>query len=720
MNNNFYPQAYHDSTVRNLMMETISKDNAELIKRGKVFTIPDNASSEIAYNNLNGEIGIQSMSSTTKMLEKASNISIQDMEMFYAQQNSIMKTIIDHEIAHGFEPMNKIRGVQIYNNDVLPKLMDGSFGIYDEASFEANRGTLIDFMNDKFKSTYNPSSLEYESFQNFTSDYFLPNGPIGLSNRIAMIDNYISDISIENFMSGIHKNPRQMDQQFKGLRDLLYSNDGKENYSILRSMQIFIDPRYKDSKELEEVMKDEDFQSFLQINIDSLDISTQFYKATTPDEFEQMRMIAIMNELKESVRKIREYAYIIGAYYKYKDEKTLAKKEAMEAKGLITLEDINKRSTVLGKVVYIKELEGDMKNKGIIEEIIKGDDTLGKNTHGFNYSMSGKSNKKTNPFTKKEKENKSSEDSSTKEELILPKVTYLETIQNIGHNNDFGSDLTNMYIEIKDLIKNNLELKNLQETFQLNKSETNFVNKVLKKEVKEDYFYIDDSLISKRENLIHEIKDSDYYYELKRKVNQIENSIDNDSSKLFYKKEDNENNKVINIFIQDSLSSTNQIIKGDYNALDYQIANAMIIKELFENSGNISVNILNIPNPESSLSYVFDSSMNKDIESEDNKILSIEGIKNDDFTSEQMLESLVKLKSIESNTEMLNIVLYNNSENDINFLDSKVFESDKLSKVVNDSIFIDADNLKSNDLSKILVNTLDESLKKQEIEQSTI
>lgn len=60
-------------------------------------------------------------------------------------------------IAHGLEPMNKIRGFQIYNNKMLPKLMDGSLGIYDEISFENNRERLIDFMDVEFPKEYNPS-----------------------------------------------------------------------------------------------------------------------------------------------------------------------------------------------------------------------------------------------------------------------------------------------------------------------------------------------------------------------------------------------------------------------------------------------------------------------------------------------------------------------------------------------------------------------------------
>lgn len=715
--NNFYPQEYHDSTVKKLILDIVNEENKNLVERGKVVVLPDNLSNEIAFNNLDGEIGIQSMSTTTRMLQNASKVSMEDMEMFFAQQNSIMKTIIDHEIAHSLEPMNKIKGVQIYNNKILPKLMDGSLGIYDEESFEKHRDTLIDLMNSEFKKDYNPSDFEYNSFEVFTNDYFLPDAPFGMTNRIAMIDNYISDISIENFMAGIHSNPKIMDSQFKNLRDLLYSNN--DNYSILRSMQIYIDPRYKDSKELEKVMGDEEFQKFLNINIDNLNISSEFYKASNPEQFEQMKMIAIMNELRESVRKIREYAYIRGAYFKYKDEKLEKEKNKLENEGVITLEDINKRSTKLAKVVYIKELEGNMENEGLINQIIKNDDMIGKN--GFNYQISENVVKKSSPFYIQKKDNSNEEDSSTKGEQtqeILPKMTYMDTINYIGHNKDFATDLNNMYIEIRELIKNNLELKHFQSKFDLEDKEVLFVNKVLQKEVKEDYYFNDNNLINKRENLIEELKNSDYYYTLKNKVSKIEENLNEASNKIFYTKEENDTKKVINIFIEDNLDSKNKNIDKNYNALDYQIANAMIIKELFENSSNVSVNILNIGNENTSLSYIYDSSFNKDKEIENSKILSIDGVKEENLNKDNLLEAIVKLKSIEGDTEMVNLILYNHDN--INFLDNKNLKKNQIENISNNNIFIDINNIKENELTKILSYSLEESLKTQELNQNSI
>lgn len=122
--NSFYPQAYHDSTVKKLALDLINEENKKLIERGKIVVLPDNFSNEIAFNNLDGEISIQSMSETTRLLQNASKVDIENMELFFAQQNNIMKTIIDHEIAHGLEPMNKIRGFHIYNNKMLQKLID--------------------------------------------------------------------------------------------------------------------------------------------------------------------------------------------------------------------------------------------------------------------------------------------------------------------------------------------------------------------------------------------------------------------------------------------------------------------------------------------------------------------------------------------------------------------------------------------------------------------
>ena len=707
--NSFYPQAYHDSTVKKLALDLINEENKKLIERGKIVVLPDNFSNEIAFNNLDGEISIKSMSETTRLLQNASKVDIENMELFFAQQNNIMKTIIDHEIAHGLEPMNKIRGFQIYNNKMLPKLMDGSLGVYDEISFEENRERLIDFMNVEFQKEYNPSPFEINRFKNFSGEYFFPNGNFEMTNRIVTIDNYISDISIENLMAGLHNNPKGMDTQFKNLRDLLYADT--EKYSLLRSMQIYIDPRYKDSKELEKVMKDEDFQEFLNLNLNNIDLSNSFFKATTPEDLEQLRMVSIMNELRENVRKLREYAYKLGVYYKYKEAEEENEKERKIKKdkaNINTLEDITTKTTTLAKIVYIKELEGDMNNEGLINQIVKDDKMI----NGFNYNVSEVKDLKDN------KKNIAYQKNSEEDNLILPKATYIETINAIGHNKDFGSDLNDMYIEIKDLIKSNLELKQFKEKFDLRDEETIFVNNVLRKEVKEDYSFNDDNLKVKREALIEDLKNSDHYKVLKNKVSKIEEELNQTTEKVFYTKDEIQKSKTINIFIEDNIEAKNTIISNDYNSLDYQIANAMIIKELFENSENIQVNILNIGHEEASLSYIYDSSFEKDVEIENNNILTLDGIKEEKLNEDSLLEAIVKLKSISNESDMVNLILSNNEN--LNFIDNKIFDEDTFKKIYNNNVIVDINNIKDQELTKILANSLEESFKIEDLNNSSI
>ena len=325
---------------------------------------------------------------------------------------------------------------------------------------------------------------------------------------------------------------------------------------------------------------------------------------------------------------------------------------------------------------------------------------------------------KYNKDLKDNKKNIAYQKDSEEDNLILPKATYIETINAIGHNKDFGSDLNDMYIEIKDLIKSNLELKQFKEKFDLKDEETIFVNNVLKKEVKEDYSFNDDNLKVKREALIEDLKNSVHYKVLKNKVSKIEEELNQTTEKVFYTKDEIQKNKMINIFIEDNIEAKNTIISNNYNSLDYQVANAMIIKELFENSENIQVNILNIGHEEAPLSYIYDSSFEKDVEIENNNILTLDGIKEEKLNEDSLLEAIVKLKSISNESDMVNLILSNNEN--LNFVDNKIFDEDTFKKIYNNNVIVDINNIKDQELTKILASSLEESFKIEDLNNNSI
>ena len=44
--NNFYPQEYHDSTVKKLILDIVNEENKNLVERGKVVVLPESFTDE--------------------------------------------------------------------------------------------------------------------------------------------------------------------------------------------------------------------------------------------------------------------------------------------------------------------------------------------------------------------------------------------------------------------------------------------------------------------------------------------------------------------------------------------------------------------------------------------------------------------------------------------------------------------------------------------------
>lgn len=67
---------------------------------------------------------------------------------------------------------------------------------------------------------------------------------------------------------------------------------------------------------------------------------------------------------------------------------------------------------------------------------------------------------------------------------------------------------------------------------------------------------------------------------------------------------------------------------------------------------------------------------------------------------------------------MVNLILSNNEN--LNFIDNKIFDEDTFKKIYNNNIIVDINNIKEQELTKILASSLEESLKIEDLNNNSI
>lgn len=681
-----YGENYFNVLKRNIDGSSVSSDSLFMLDKMNIAELAD-TSSELGNTDFN-TIYLPSMKKVMGLLEKSSSKDIHDMEILVAKQQEIMESIVDHETAHSLEYIHKRIGMQIYNEKLLPKLLDGSIGVYDEASFEKNRQALRDFMNSEFNKLYSPNEMDYQSFSSFIEEYYIPDGPFGLTNRIADIDNYVSDIYIENdFVNVLLDNNSTVDKKFQNLRNLLYENNNpEEEYSILRSIQIFIDPRFEGTKQLDKVKASKKFDEFLNIDISDLNISPDLFQATTPDDFQYLKMIAIMKELRAIVKKLREYSYITaGDYIKYKEEYN------------INSNSTSLLSSKLAKVIYIKELQNENGKEQEIKEILKNDKYLSLKEKSSNNSETSDS----------KIENKNSVLSE------LPKPEFKESLKKIGHQEDYANDLTMIMQESISSIEKHLETNIVQSKFndgEINKDDSKIIKNILKKPISNDFYQINDKLQMSRLELFQEIKESRNYKLLEEKVEEFKhqlgslefknNSAGNmnnmvedyiSGNEFLYSMNGNQSvNTFIHCFIDDSISM-NSKIDNKYSLMDYQIVNTMLIIDLFKDIDGVNIVVSSFPKDNNSMNLLYDSNKSKNV-----NIIALEGSKTGSPLYQSIIESNIKLKNSDINKDIINVFM---SDGDDTMNPSKFQISENLFKnIVKDSYFV---QFKGNEIENI-------------------
>lgn len=684
-----YSQNYFNNLLTKIDATNVSSDSLYALNKMTISELPDTdlALANTDFNN----IYLPSMNKIMGLLEKSSSADIHDMELLVAKQQQIMESIIDHETAHSLEYIHKRIGMQIYNEKLLPKLLDGSMGVYDEASFEANREHLRSFMSDEFMNTYDPNEQDLADFNNFVREYYLPDGPFGVGHRVSEVDNYITDVEIENGLKNVLlEDGTSIDKKFQSLRALLYENSNPEqDYSIMRSIQIFIDPRFEGTKQLEKVKNSEKFKDFLNIDISNLNISPELFKLTTPDDYEYMKMIVIMKELQAIIKKIREYNYLSGGYYlKYKEDHKIDS-------GAVSL-----LSSKLAKVIYIKELENQNDKEKEIFEIIKNDKHIG-------YKKKNNSNENDG--------NESREKSKEKNALSdLSKPEYKETIKKIGHQGDYSDELNGFMKDTVKSIENHLESNIVQQAFDSNnKNDKDIISQIINKPISSNNFEINKDLELRRLELFSEIKDSNDYKrlvdiveDLKKQLGNVEfknnaagnmnNVVDDyiNGNEFLYSMNGNQKiNTFIHCFIDDSMSMKNKF-DDKYTLMDYQIVNTMLILDLLKDVPGIDVVVSNFADKGNSMNLLYDSN-----KSNNTNIIALDATKVASPLYQSIVETNVKLKSMDTNKDIVNIYMSDGDDN-MNPTKFKVSQ-DLFENIVEDSYFI---QLKGKEIQNIEKN----------------
>jgi len=659
-----YGKKYLKTLLKQLDQKNISDETLFMLSKISVNKISDEDKS-LANTDLN-TIFLPSMKKIMKLIESSSSKDIKDMELLIVRQQEILESIVDHEVAHSLEYVYKKIGMTIYNIELLPKLIDGSLGVTDEKSFEDKKDILREFMINKFIEFYNPNSQDILEFKTFVEEYYIPDGPFGLINQISNLDNYIVDIYIENDIINLVPNKEKMDSKFIEMRKLLYND--LENFSIYKCMQIFIDPRFNNNLKYLNVIETHDkFNSLMGLDITNLNISKDLFSKTNP-EMSGLTVSDIILEIKEIVKELREYNHINKDYIGFKNDNN------------INSNNISLLTSKLAKIVYIKELEFKGDKTKEIEDILLNDDMFNSNYEESN-----------------------SESTETKDSLLKEFLegSFNNKLEKLGHNEDFANELSDFMIESLEDISTYLSGKIIINKFEnVENSDLDNISNILSKSVSTDYVKYDKDVKQKRETLLEEIKNNDKFYKLKELIDEFkdklgeytfQNNFAGDSLTMaedyiqgnefmYTLNGDASINICLHAFIDDSISMK-QKYDDKYSIMDYQIANVMLLTELFKDVQGVKLLITNFPKKDNSINILYDSKENKDLE-----ISSIIASKMASPLYQYIIESNITINSLNSKMDIINIFM---SDGDDTMDPKKIkISEDFFKEIVKDSYFL--------------------------------
>lgn len=658
-----YGEKYYEKLLRNLDMKNISSESIFLLNKMKIKELSDKDNA-IANTDLHN-IYLPSMKKVMGLIEKSSLKTIKNMEILIVKQQEVLESILDHEVAHSLEYIYKKIGMNIYNSHLLPKLKDGSLNINDEKSFVDNIDVLRKIMIDEFKKNYSPNDKDILEFSKFVEDYYLPDGPFGMIDRIAMVDNYIVDIFIENDIANLHSNKEKIEFKFIGMRGLLYSQS--DNFSIYKCMQIYIDPRFDKSKTLlSKIHSNKEFLNILEMDTSSINIDKSLFSLSNPD-YTKITIKDILNEIKLLVEKLRTFDGKTS-YIKFKNDHS------------INSDSITFLATKLAKILEVKNLEMIGEKESEIDSILSLDSTL--SSSGLNIDNS--------------ESNSSDEDS----ESIEDNRSFEEKLDSIGHNNDFADEMINFMDNSLSDIESFLNSERIMDSFFLKDGDDIFdITKSLSKPFSTNYVSLDENLSEKREILLQEIKSDNSYFELKDTIKELKSNLGDFSFKnnyagsgnsmtedylagndFMYSLNGNDGlNLTIHAFIDDSVSM-NRSVNGNYTLMDYQISSIMLLKEIFSEIEGLNLIITNFPTEENSMNLLYKEG--------DPIPINISEIKSSKVVSplyKSMIESNLAIKNI-FEQKIINIFI---SDGDNNLEDSNFKVPPHLFKeMMKDSFFL--------------------------------
>lgn len=666
-----YGQDYLNKFIRKLNSKDLPQDTLYMLQKIKVKELNENENT-LAYTDYDN-IFVPSLKKIMTLLSKSNKDEIQNMEKLIVPQTEFLESIIDHEVAHTLESIYKRIGMILYNKELLPNLINGSLGIYDEKSYENNKDKIREFMLNKFKEKYKPNSKDIEEFTNFINEYYIPNGPFGLINRISEVDNYIIDIYIENDIINLYNDKNQLDKKFNNLRNLLYVNNDSNEYSIFRCMQLIIDPRFDDSNYLNNVYNNQNFQNFLNTNIVDIGISPSLFNFTKPN-FENLTINDVILEIKEIINNVRNFDYSKNnSYIDYKKDNK------------IDSDSISLLASKLAKIIYIKELQNNNDHENI-KDIINSDPFLGENKINSNETDANETNS-----------------NKLNENFTLDNMSFEEKLDNLGHNDDYSMNLKNLMEETNISIEQHLISQNLIASLPntLEIDEKKIIVDVVSKEISKDFFFTNDTLKEKRLDLFENIKNEKEFTNLKNLVDDFKSNLgyfeekNNYAGEIYNLAEDyingndflyslnqkRETNVCIHCFIDDSQSMNAKFDSGEYSIMDYQMINAMLIVELFKNIEGVDIIVTNFPKHNNSINVLYDSKNNDTID-----LSIIDAKKSSSPLYKTMLESNIKLKSLDTTKEIINIYM-SDGDDKIDYTKEN-FNKDTFKIFLKDSFFI--------------------------------
>lgn len=671
-----YGEKYFKKLYKNLDKKNISSETLYMLSKINIKELAD--SDESLANTDLDTIYLPSMKKIMNLLQKSSEDIIKDVELLIVKQQEIMDSIVDHEVGHTLEYVYKKIGMTIYNNNLLPKLLDGSLGIKDEESFENNKDKLREFMKDTFIKIYTPNNNDILEFEKFIKEYYIPDGPFGLIDKISSIDNYIIDIYIENDIINLVPEKSKMDNKFINMRSILYDNN--DSYSIYRCLQIYIDPRFNNKdKFINTINNNIKFNNFLNINITNLNLSNDLFTKTNPN-FNNITIKDLLLEIKEVISEVRNYGFD-GNYLAFKDNNN------------VNSGNISLLTSKLAKVVYIKQLEFEGDKEKEIKDIMNNDSSFG------SFSNSSSSNNES-------EQNEIFED--------LNSQSFEDALKKIGHDGDFADELTNFMDESLNDINNYLNNNIISSKFNnINNEDINLIPSIINKDVSYDYYKTDENLSNKREELLLEIKNHEKYKYLLELVEEFKSMVgeytylNNSAGETHTLVDDYMNGNefmytltgnasldiYLHCFIDDSISMK-QSYDNKYSIMDYQIVNTLLLIELFKDIEGVEILVSNYSKKEFAMNILYDSSKDNNID-----LSSISTSKLASPLYQYIVESNLKMKSLNPNKDIVNIFM-SDGDDTMNPKNFKISE-DFFKEIVKDSYFLQLKNEKIPNISDI-------------------